>query len=481
MKIEVYYDDTVKKGEIISNIIGDRGFADVVVKKKTLEKYYTEALYSIFSDMHWYKISSLYEYKKIQKDLESSLDSDIRIIHCFSNYVFSDLKSAQLSFKKIEFIEEPFLLLDGNRIVAMLFPNTTSYLKYCKRVNSGMKPWDAAKTISEKTNIAGMKNIGAITNFIQCITGSFDSRYFNSIVSHDYTLTKRSANKRKIKAEYTFYHLLPDDMKVWFVMPFDYQETEKDASYTMERLHMTDLAIKWVHGSIDYEEFNEILDNYFYFFTHRHAKDCSKEQYQKTAAELYIDKVQKRVEQLKNCKEYKTIEKILSLKEQYNLDYLVEKYFKLKDCIESKVNLPCETVIGHGDPCFSNTMYNKSTKTLKFIDPKGALQEEELWTNPYYDIAKLSHSICGKYDFFNSGLFDIHITDKFELDLEIAFDNREYIKLFKNKVEQYGFNYCLVRLYETSLFLSMLPLHIDDAHKVLGFILNVKQILEEIE
>ena len=48
-----------------------------------------------------------------------------------------------------------------------------------------------------------------------------------------------------------------------------------------------------------------------------------------------------------------------------------------------------ECVIGHGDPCFANTLYNKSTKTLKFIDPKGALTEDELWTNPYYDVAKL--------------------------------------------------------------------------------------------
>ena len=114
-------------------------------------------------------------------------------------------------------------------------------------------------------------------------------------------------------------------------------------------------------------------------------------------------------------------------------------------------------------------------------DPKGALQEDELWTNPYYDISKLSHSICGKYDFFNSGLFDIHITDRFELNLEIPFDNCEYIALFKSKVEMYGFNFWLVRLYEASLFLSMLPLHIDNPHKILGFILNAKQILEEIE
>ena len=126
-------------------------------------------------------------------------------------------------------------------------------------------------------------------------------------------------------------------------------------------------------------------------------------------------------------------------------------------------------------------MYNKSTKTLKFIDPKGAITENELWTNPYYDIAKLSHSICGRYDFFNNGLFEIKVNEEFSYDLEIPFDNSGFIKIFKRKLEENGFDYLTVRIYEASLFLSMLPLHIDNPHKVFGFILNVKNILEEIK
>ena len=123
----------------------------------------------------------------------------------------------------------------------------------------------------------------------------------------------------------------------------------------------------------------------------------------------------------------------------------------------------------------------KSTKTLKFIDPKGATTESELWTNPYYDIAKLSHSVCGRYDFFNNALFDIKINSTFSYDLEIPFDNEKYVAVFRKKVEENGFDYLTVRIYEASLFLSMLPLHIDNPHKVFGFILNVKNILEEIE
>ena len=82
---------------------------------------------------------------------------------------------------------------------------------------------------------------------------------------------------------------------------------------------------------------------------------------------------------------------------------------------------------------------------------------------------------------FTNGLFDIRIAEDFTYDLEIPFDNSEYMQIFKSKVEENGFDYLTVRIYEASLFISMLPLHIDNPHKVLGFILNADRILKEIE
>lgn len=261
-------------------------------------------------------------------------------------------------------------------------------------------------------NIEGLVDIGIIGNFIQCITGNFDSRYFNFLKGNEYTLVKSSANKKKIKAEYSFYHLLPEDMKFWFVMPFDYKETGEAACYTMERLHMTDLAIKWVHGSINKTEFEELMDKYFFFILSRHKKECCNIEYKKVADSLYINKVKERIEDLKRCPEYKKIKALCDISEGTKLDTLTDKYFSLKKRIEEKINYPGYLVIGHGDLCFANTMYNKSTKTLKFIDPKGALTEEQLWTEPYYDVAKLSHSICGRYDFFNNALIEFRLWRK---------------------------------------------------------------------
>ena len=118
---------------------------------------------------------------------------------------------------------------------------------------------------------------------------------------------------------------------------------------------------------------------------------------------------------------------------------------------------------------------------LRMIDPKGAKEEEDLWTDPWYDLAKLSHSICGRYDFFNSGLYRVEIGEDLKLGLHIEFENQAYVELFQKYLEKNQFSYPVVRLYEASLFLSMLPLHMDNPQKVFGFLLNGIEILQEVE
>lgn len=479
--IIIVYDDTVCKSEVIADIIGDKGFADVVVKKQRLEEYYKAEVKKSFPDLVWKKVHSLFEYPDLAKELEAYKGNNVKVMHCFSNFLISDGEKAALSFKKLPYVDEPFGVLDGKKAVGAMFPDINSYMAFCEEIIGGQKAADIARNLEDTFQMEGLVDIGIIGNFIQCITGNFDSRYFNTLKGNEYTLVKSSANKKKIKAEYDFYHLLPENMRYWFVMPFDYKETEEVASYSMERLHMADLAVKWVHGSMDVVEFDSLMDKYFFFLKSRHMKVCTENEYKKMADHLYIEKVNERIAGLKKLPEYKKIKALTDAYEDMDIDVLVEKYFSLKEKIEKRNKYPQHLVVGHGDLCFANALYNKSTKTLKFIDPKGATKEEELWTNPYYDVAKLSHSVCGKYDFFNNALFDIKIDEDFSYRLEIPFVNSKYVEIFRRKLEENGFDYLTVRIYEVSLFLSMLPLHIDNLHKVFGFILNAKTILEEIE
>jgi len=85
MKIIAIYDDTGRKSEVIADIIGDKGFADVVVKKQRLEEYYEAEIKKIYPDALWKKIHSIYDYTELVDELENFSSTDIRVIHCFSN------------------------------------------------------------------------------------------------------------------------------------------------------------------------------------------------------------------------------------------------------------------------------------------------------------------------------------------------------------------------------------------------------------
>ena len=79
------------------------------------------------------------------------------------------------------------------------------------------------------------------------------------------------------------------------------------------------------------------------------------------------------------------------------------------------------------------------------------------------------------------GLFDKLFGDNKEDKNSFFGALKEAADKLKSEAEKAGIDLALVRLYELSLFLSMLPLHMDRPNKVFGFVLNALAILEEIK
>ncbi|RYZ92201.1 MAG: hypothetical protein EOP06_04965 [Proteobacteria bacterium] len=139
--------------------------------------------------------------------------------------------------------------------------------------------------------------------------------------------------------------------------------------------------------------------------------------------------------------------------------------------------------VGHGDPCLSNILYDQQHMILKLIDPRGAREESELWTHPLYDYCKLSHSINGDYDFINHGLFNVTLnaTNEFKLSVKAPRELHELKRVFEEYLLAHGEDLRAIKIGECSLFLSMIPLHIDHPNKALAFVLNAQKLLKEIE
>lgn len=470
----VVYDDSVSPNEFIREIVGGKTFGMLRKNQATLEEQMEAFVQENSETAKWHRLDSAGKDTLLAN--VQAWDDSVCVCHLLSHFVVHDAQQAALLLAKMPYVHTPVVFGKQGRVAGFLFGSRGDYEAFLKKANPTRLQNDGFDAL--ETDAFGDISIPA--NFIRFWTGSFDTRYFNEIDSDEYQVIKKSEDKRKIRAEYTFYSLLPDDMKRWFVMPYGYEETPTYASYITERYHIADMAIRWVHGAFTESDLKALLDHIFQYIGTRATRPASKDERRKQADALYLHKVEQRTQELKKHPEYPKLAGLLAQGSSYGLvDTLIERYTQCYHRATS--HLPGYSAVSHGDLCFSNILYHSGANILRFIDPKGALQEEDLWMDPYYDLAKLSHSICGYYDFFNQGMYRILLDKQMNFRLEIGFDAGAYIPIFKNYCTDNGFDFSLVRLYEASLFLSMPVLHMDDPHKVLGFLLNAARILDEVD
>lgn len=330
--------------------------------------------------------------------------------------------------------------------------------------------------VRNRIKLVDLRDERTLLNYL---SGQMDARHFNSVLRDDYTITKRSTDREKLKREFEFHHAVPPQMRMFLVPPFDFEDDGETASYRMERLSIPDMAMQWVHGAFQAHEFDRFLQHILYFMQNRPEKSVDKTAAVSVQDELYIGKVRKRIADLKTLDPYAALEPYFD-RAFGGIDAIVERYEELFTKLRSR--LPTgRLVIGHGDPCFSNILYSKTNQYLKLIDPRGAASEADLYTDPIYDIAKLSHSVLGRYDFINQGGFDITVSGEMKPELKFDLPEHDWVApLFTERLQAAGHDLTIVRLCEASLFISMLPLHIDKPKNVLGFALRGHAILNEL-
>ena len=268
-QIFVIYDDSKMPGKEIKTITGAKSYGETIFKRVTL-KDRMEA--EIVKEK---QVLTVFNYKG-EKDNAAlfaalPLDNNTTIVHLYSNFGLKDTKAFSVLLKKAEFMNESYTAFCDNKPAMSFLAGADSYKKAFDALIAG-------EYEAERIENDAFMDLSVRANFLTFITGGFDARFFNALAGDEYTVTKRSTKKEKIKAEYQFYYLLPETMKMWFVMPYDYKEDADGASYTMERFHMTDIAIRFVHGAVDEDELKDILDKLFYFinpvsYTHLRAHE----------------------------------------------------------------------------------------------------------------------------------------------------------------------------------------------------------------
>ena len=472
------YDDTLTVPEDVVSALGISNFGNLLYKKKQLKKHLLERIQSL--GIHRIvSIDHQADTRRLIDELQTT-DSQHKVLYYPSNVFPTDFDKFDIFIKKIAYLDKDLIVSNtvGNPSLTMM--TVKSFKNYWNQTRQGdisaQAFFDQHEHIvlPHEDYFVYLQNYQTVHGFL---SNHYETRYFNMVSSDQYYVTKRSHDKQKMRREFNYYYLLPEELQIFFVKPFSFIEYEDSASYKMERLNIPDFSVQWIHHAVNQEEFSKFLDIAFYFLSHRPKKQISQEEFNRHHHEYYSKKLDNRLSDLEKMPCYAVLNQLIAISTPYKTVKEIAALYHKKLARMTR-NKNHQLVISHGDFCFSNILYDKRTRLFKLIDPRGAMEEPELYLDPYYDVAKLSHSILGCYDFINHALYEMTCNDQLALQLRIYTNEQTHLQaMFKAKLEQFGFDYELVRLYEASLFLSMLPLHVDNLQKTFAFALTAANIL----
>ncbi|MDO8901509.1 MAG: hypothetical protein Q7V15_09155, partial [Phenylobacterium sp.] len=131
-----------------------------------------------------------------------------------------------------------------------------------------------------------------------------------------------------------------------------------------------------------------------------------------------------------------------------------------------------------------NILYDSRVRRIKALDPRGLVgARPTLYGDSRYDLAKLAHSIVGRYDQIIAGRYRVSQNgDDYAIDFEdIPAQAWLQDALADMSVDGVGGLDTTVRAVMVSLFLSMPPLHADRPDRQRAFVANALRLWRDLE
>ena len=313
------------------------------------------------------------------------------------------------------------------------------------------------------------------------------ARHFNSIeITDDNTIIKRSDNDKKISQEINWYLNLPNKLRVYIPQLIDYSTLKNNTFYELEYVNFSPMQELFLYDLPSNEDWEKFFNNIFHMIERfklysTKARFNSKEH----VTEILINKTEKRINELKKDNYFNSLMNYSSI----IINNKIYKNFKLmwseiKKYIENNILNDSSQYwqIIHGDLFFGNMLYDVNSETLKVLDPRGNFGIDGVYGDIRYDIAKLMHSISGRYDFIINDLFAI-IQEKDNNIEYILYDSPKHLEIesiFNSIVEKNGYNINDIIVITGLLFISMIPLHSENInHQKMFYYIGI-QLLNKI-
>ena len=291
------------------------------------------------------------------------------------------------------------------------------------------------------------------------------AREFNhiSIDGNRGILRKTSDNVDKFLGEIKWYLKLPTDVEYVTPRIFDYSLSYENPYVSMEYYAYHTVHELFLDGNLTKNQWVNVLSRIEFVCRDFRRYTLKDSKIEESLDDMYLRKTISRLEELRQMSSF---EKFFSSDIKVNdsvyicLDEIIDI---LKKEIPKLLNDVDEFSIIHGDLCFSNIMVDSNFRFVKLIDPRGKFGEYDIYGDPRYDLAKLFHSVDGRYDYIIKDLFSVsYDSEKCCIDYEILERQNDYdlyailLDVFKDEI---GDDLERIELIESLLFLSMIPLH----------------------
>lgn len=308
------------------------------------------------------------------------------------------------------------------------------------------------------------------------------AREFNQIKIDNYRgiLSKYSENKEKFKGEIQWYIKIPSEVE--YVRPriFSYSTDYEDMFISMEYYSYHTLHELLLFSDLSKNKWNSIFSMIKFILNDFSRFKVVDENIYSDLEEMYLNKTIDRLNEIKNKNEFRNLF-------ESNIKINNIKYKSLNEIInilrseipKKLLNMDYFTII-HGDLCFSNILVDNNFSFVKLIDPRGKFGRFDIYGDYRYELAKLIHSIDGKYDYIIEDLFDLDI-DGNEIVYKIRLKEQNFsvydclIDCLKEDIEKIREE---IEIIEALLFLSMVPLHRDDISRQYVMLATGIQILD---
>lgn len=302
-------------------------------------------------------------------------------------------------------------------------------------------------------------------------------RYFNTFKrTTNGFLNKSSENKQKILDEIYWYTNIPIEISSYAAEIIEFSIAANSANYSLKYYPYPQLASMFVNREISISSWKEIIIHLFIllnkFKTHPSKID------QKDFTFMYLNKTLNRLNELKGLSYWDELLKLRYIKingiKYHNFFYFLKD---IKKRIKTNLFLDSDMCIIHGDLCLSNILYNSKNSEFILLDPRGRWKEQSIYGDIKYDLAKLRHSFSDYYDFIIQDRYKIQEVrnGEFYYDFDTDKYHTDVSNYFNDILVYEGYNLEDISFIESQLFLSMIPLHLDDFNRQkVMYILGIK-------